>query len=44
MKFIPSAVLLIVVCTNLVLDRIEYRQELNLIEANVEEVRYGPAF
>jgi len=44
MKFIPSVALLIVVCTSLVWDRIEYRQELKLIEANVEEVRYGPAF
>lgn len=44
MKFIPTVALIIVVATSLVQDRIEYRQELNAIEANVEEVRYGPAF
>ena len=43
MKFIPTIALVVVVATNLVWDKIELRQEMNAIEANVEEVRYGPA-
>ena len=44
MKFIPTIALVAVVVFSLVQDKIEYRQEMNAIEVNVEEVRYGPAF
>ena len=47
-KFLPALALFTILLTSLVQDRIEFRQEMNAIEANVEETcnvtNYGPAF
>ena len=44
MKNFPALVVALVVATCLIWDKVEFRQEMNNTQTNVEEVRFGPAF